>query len=307
MRKKPCCRSGRDKSRRRTTVMTPEMDAVVAPPPEVIERGRRERDFFNRHNNSAAQVKDADLVAVPVLTAIPEEVTEYFPSLQGKHVCDFGCGYGVTSAWFALRGAQVFGFDVAETNVMIARRAARVNKVEDRMTVEVMQAESAPLPSNTFDLVFGNGVLHHLDIEISARQIFRILKPEGIAIFREPLGENALLEGIRRSPLRGAQHRHSEDEHSLRYADVEVLRRVFPRVEFRETELFSLLGALLREFKSTPTISPRREELIKKAQQFDRWMLAKFSALRPLASYSTICLFKPGQALMSADHVEKSA
>ena len=286
--------------------MTPEMDAVVAPPPEVIERGQRERDFFNRYND-AGEIKDSDLVAFPLLSTIPEEVTEHFPSLQDKYVCDFGCGYGVTSAWFALQGARVFGFDVAETNVAIARRAAKVNKVEDRMTVEVMQAESAPLPSNAFDLVFGNGVLHHLDIEISARQILRILKPAGIAIFREPLGENALLEGIRRSPLRGAQHRHSEDEHSLRYADVEVLRRVFPRVEFRETELFSLLGALLREFKSTPTISPRREELIKKVQQFDRRMLAKFSALRPLASYSTICLFKPGQALMSADHVEKSA
>jgi SAM-dependent methyltransferase len=286
--------------------MTLEVETIVTPPPEVLERGRRERDFFNRYNDSA-EIKDADLMAAPTLSAIPEEVTEHFPSLQDKYVCDFGCGYGVTSAWFALHGARVFSFDVAETNVAIAKRAARVNRVEGRMTVEVMQAESAPLPSNTFDLVFGCGVLHHLDIEISARQILRILKPGGVAIFREPLGENHILEWIRRSPLRGSRHRHTEDERSLCYADVEVLRRVFPQVEFRETELFSLLGALLREFNSTPKISPRREKLIKKIQQVDRRLLARFSALRPLASYSTICLFKPNQTLTSDDYVEKSA
>ena len=286
--------------------MTPEMEAVVTPPPEVIERGRRERDFFNRHND-AAEIKDADLIAVPFLSAIPEEVAEHFPSLEGKYVCDFGCGYGVTSAWFALRGARVLAFDVAETNVTIARRAAKVNKVEDRMTAQVMQAESAPLPSNAFDLVFGNGVLHHLDIEISARQILRILKPGGIAIFREPLGENQLLERIRRSSWRGLQHRHSEDERSFRYQDVEVLRSVFPQLEFRETELLSLLGALLREFKSTPTISPRREKLINKIRQLDRWMLAKIPAIRPLASYSTVCMFKPSQGSTSAAYGKKSA
>jgi len=286
--------------------MTPEMEAVVTPPPEVIERGRRERDFFNRHNKSAAQVKDADLVAVPVFTAIPEEVTEHFPSLQDKYVCDFGCGFGVTSAWFALRGARVLAFDVAETNVTIARRTAKVNKVEDRVTVEVMQAESAPLPSNTFDLVFGNGVLHHLDIEITARQILRILKPGGIAIFREPLGENQLLEHIRRSPWRGSQHRHSQDERSFRYEDVEVLRSVFPRLEFRETELLSLLGALLREFKSTPTISPRREKLLKKIRQLDRRMLARFPSIRHLSSISVVCMFKPVRPTQ-AIYGEKSA
>lgn len=285
--------------------MTREVDSVVALPPEVIERGRRERDFFNRYN-AAAEVKDADLVAVPVLSAIPEEVTEHFPSLQDKYVCDFGCGYGVTSAWFALRGARVLAFDVAETNVTIARRAARVNKVEDRMTAQVMQAESAPLPSNTFDLVFGCGVLHHLDIEISAHQILRILKPGGVAIFREPLGENQLLEWIRRSPVRSSSHRHTADERSLRYADVDVLRRVFPRVEFRETELFSLLGALLREFKSTPVISPRREKLINKIRQFDRWMLAKVPAIRPLSSISVVCMFKSDRPTQSI-YGEKSA
>ena len=30
--------------------MTREMEAVVTPPPEVLERGRRERDFFNRYS-----------------------------------------------------------------------------------------------------------------------------------------------------------------------------------------------------------------------------------------------------------------
>jgi len=286
--------------------MTPEMETISTPPPEVIRRARRERDFFNRYSDPE-KIWDGDLVAPPILNAIPEEVSHHFPSLQGKYVCEFGCGYGVTSAWFALRGARVFSFDVAETNVAIARRAAKVNNVEDLMTVEVMQAEAVALPSNTFDLVFGNAVLHHLDIKISGREIFRLLKPGGIAIFREPLGENRFLERIRQSTWRSSHHRHTEDERSFRYVDVDVLRSVFPHLEFRESELLSVLGALLREFKVSPRISPRREKLINQIRQVDRRMLSKFPFLRPMASYSVVCMFKPNPASMLSSYGEKSA
>ena len=110
-----------------------------------------------------------------------------------------------------------------------------------------MQGECLAFADDSFDLVFGNAVLHHLDIATAAREIYSVLKPGGVAIFREPLGENRGLEWIRNCPFRSSNHRHTEDEHSLLYRDVDTLRTVFPKVVFRESELLSVLGYLLRK------------------------------------------------------------
>jgi SAM-dependent methyltransferase len=270
----------------------PDTETVSLLAPEILSRAQRERNFFNQHNDRCA-IRDEDLIASPTLNAIPHEVFCHFPSLQDKRVCELGCGYGVASAWFALRGARVFSCDVSERNAAIARRTARVNGVEDRMAVGVMQAESVPLPSNTFDLVFGNGVLHHFDIELSAREILRVLKPGGVAIFREPLGENRLLEWIRRSPLRSARHRHTQDERSFTYADAELLRKVFPQTQVRESELLTLVQALLRELSSNLATCRPSEEVFNKLRQCDVWILSRFTALRPLASLCVVSMSKP--------------
>lgn len=272
--------------------MTSEMESVSLLSAEVLSRAQRERDFFNHYGDPQA-ITDEELIARPVLDSIPGEVLAYFPSLQGKYVCEFGCGYGVASAWFALRGARVFSFDVSETNARIARRAARVNRVEDRMSVCVMQGEAVPLPANSFNLVFGNGVLHHLDIELSAREMLRILKPGGCAIFREPLGENWLIEWLRRCPLRSSRHRHTQDERSFKYMDADTLRTVFPRTQVRESELFSVVRALLREVSWNSATSRRSEELLAKVRDVDAWILSRFPALRPLASLCVVSMFKP--------------
>jgi SAM-dependent methyltransferase len=260
---------------------------------DVIHRAKREREFFNQHTNPSA-IPD-ELLKVPArLDAIPEEVAEHMPILKDKQVCEVGCGYGVISCYFAGRGARVRSFDVSETNVFIARRTAQVNGVEERVSLQVMQGECLAFGDNAFDLVFGNAVLHHLDVAAGAREIYRVLRPGGVAIFREPLGENRLLEWARNCSWRSSNHRHTEDEHSLRYRDVEVLRTVFPKVVFRESELLSVLGYLLRKAEVGMIAVPGWERTMQALTRLDRWLLARVPLLRSLASYSVVSLFKPG-------------
>jgi SAM-dependent methyltransferase len=40
--------------------------------------------------------------------------------------------------------------------------------------------------NNSFDVVCGSSVLHHLDLIKSYKEIFRVLKPEGRMVFAEP-------------------------------------------------------------------------------------------------------------------------
>lgn len=271
----------------------PEAFSTVAVPvsADLLERARREREFFNDYSDPR-QIPDQVLRVPKLLDAIPDELGEYFPSLEGKSVCEIGCGYGVLCAYFAMHGAKVCGFDVSDANVVVAQRTARVNGVSDRVFVQVMQGECLAFANNSFDLVFGNAVLHHLDIAAGAREVYRVLKPGGVAIFREPLGENKLLEWARNSPFRSASHRHSQDERPFVYQDLDALRAVFPRVVLRESEFFTVLRGLLRGNVGMISIL-RFESIMQKLARVDRWLLTHFKAIRPFASYSVVSLFKP--------------
>jgi SAM-dependent methyltransferase len=271
--------------------MTPEMEAVVTPPPEVIERGRRERDFFNRYSDPE-KIPDDALVVPPLLDAIPDELGEHFPSLEGVTVCEFGCGYGIVGAYLAQRGARVFAFDIADSNVIVAQRTARVNGVSDRMVIQIMQGECLSYPDDAFDLVFGNAVLHHLHIPTAVHGIRRVLKPGGVAIFREPLGENRLLECARNCPLRSSGHRHTADERSFLYSDMEAIRAVFPDARFRESELLTVFRALVRGNVGMASIL-RFESVMQKMARVDRWILSRCPAIRRLASYGVLTMQKP--------------
>src|SRR3546814_16824046 len=57
-----------------------------------------------------------------------------------------------------------------------------------------MNAEAMTFPDDSFDLVFGSGIIHHLDIDRAFGEIARVLRPGGRAVFIEPLGLNPAIE-----------------------------------------------------------------------------------------------------------------
>lgn len=266
-------------------------------PMEVIERGKREKEFFDRYTD-ADKISDELLRVTPRLEQfeLPAEVVALTPYLTSKRTCEFGCGYGLYSAYFALKGAEAFGFDISESNIRVARRTASVNRVESRMRLEVMQGECTSYPNDYFDLVFGCAVLHHLDLRLAAEEICRILRPGGVGIFLDPLGESKLLEWARNCPLRSSTHRHSADERSLRYVDLETLRAVFPDMSYREMALLTVVKAVFRKVQAGMIAIPRAERALKLLSSLDDWLLKRVPAVRPFASYLVICLSKPNDA-----------
>ena len=60
----------------------------------------------------------------------------------------------------------------------------------------VMNAESLQFPDNTFDLIFGTGILHHLDLGRAYAEMSRVLRPGGHAVFFEPMGHNPILNAF---------------------------------------------------------------------------------------------------------------
>ncbi|MFK8060857.1 MAG: class I SAM-dependent methyltransferase [Polaribacter sp.] len=87
----------------------------------------------------------------------------------------------------------------------------------------LMDANNLTFEDNSFDIVFGGAILHHLDIEKSIGHIHRVLKPGGKVVFLEPLNMNPLYKLYRKM---NPQER-TPDEHALVSSDFKIIREKF--------------------------------------------------------------------------------
>jgi 2-polyprenyl-3-methyl-5-hydroxy-6-metoxy-1,4-benzoquinol methylase len=168
--------------------------------------------------------------------------------LSGKSVLDYGCGHGMATVALARRGAIVSGFDLSVSYVEEARNRTIANGVSADLAAA--DAHELPYENGTFDAVWGNAILHHLDLRRAAIELRRTMKPGAVAVFCEPWGGNPAFEfGRKFLPYPGKDR--TPDERPLRQRDLVVLREVFAIVECRG---FQLLGCLRRMWKrESPT------------------------------------------------------
>ena len=165
---------------------------------------------------------------------------EKLGGLAGLDALDLGCGHGMAAVVMARQGARVTALDLSSGYLEEAERRAAANRV----AVSFVQgdAERLPFADGSFDRLWGNAVLHHLDIAQAGREVLRVLRPGGLAVFCEPWGENPILELARRYlPYPGKER--TRDERPLRSADLEELRGVAGHVE---AEGYQLLGMARR-------------------------------------------------------------
>ena len=104
----------------------------------------------------------------------------------------------------------------------------------------VAPAEETSLPDESFDLVVGKWVLHHVDVGAAAREVRRLLRPGGRAAFFENQDRNPLLRLARRR-LWGARRLNwvgTQDEHPLTQTDLDVLAATFDSLELAYPSLY---------------------------------------------------------------------
>lgn len=200
--------------------------------------------------------------------------------VAGLRVLDFGCGHGMASVVLARRGAHVTAFDLSTGYVSEARRRATANDVE----VEFLVADGQRLPFTdaSFDRVWGNAILHHLDLAQAGSELRRVLRPGGVAVFCEPWGDNPLLNFARRRlPYPGKGR--TPDEKPLRLHDLEALRSFFPALEVHGYQFLSMLRRVLRP-----------GWLMRRLERCDDWLLSRFSGLRRFCRYAVLILRREG-------------
>jgi len=159
-------------------------------------------------------------------------------------ILEYGSGAGsYSSLALAEAGFPAVGIDLSAASVEAARERAAREAPDVALDYRVMNAEALEFEDASFDLVCGNGILHHLELDRAYAEVARVLRPGGSAVFSEPLGHNPAINLYRR--LTPAQR--TEDEHPLRMVDLKLAERHFGKVEARYFHLLVLAATPLRD------------------------------------------------------------
>jgi cyclopropane fatty-acyl-phospholipid synthase-like methyltransferase len=191
--------------------------------------------------------------------------------LEGKDLLDYGCGMGEESVYFAKLGARVTAIDISEVGVATLKRRAEHHKLDIRAFE--MRCDPTSFADASFDRVHGMGILHHVGIEAALAEVYRVLRPGGIGVFLEPMGDYAKIEAAKTFLMKHAGFLGDFDdvtdhEHNLTWREIDSATKRFSRTL---TYPYHLLYRLKRFI---PT------KLYDTVRRFDHSMLAMMPSLR---------------------------
>ncbi len=202
--------------------------------------------------------------------------------IHGKTVLDVGCGSGKNSVLLAKRGASVIAMDISEPMIHVARQRTIDNEVSTGVSFMSASAHNFPLGDESVDLVFGIAILHHLDLQLVSREVFRVLRKGGRAIFQEPVRNSKLIK-----LLRGLVPYQAEDvsPYERPLTDEELADFGHPFSQYR-TKAFTL------PYINLIGILPGANKLMYPLHKFDGAILRRFPSLDYYATVRVIEMVK---------------
>lgn len=200
---------------------------------------------------------------------------------RGKAVLEYGCGQGSSAFVLAENGARVVGIDISEVGISMAREQSEQKNLPGIAFI-AMDAEATTFEDNAYDIVCGTGILHHLRTVPALKELARIMRPEGEAVFVEPMGYNPAIN-LYRKMTPGLR---TKDEHPLVKRDFASMEEIFGETRFVFFNLFSLLSVPFRDREVFPS-------LVRLLTAFDKGLFARVPPLRWLAWQVMIILKEP--------------
>jgi SAM-dependent methyltransferase len=221
---------------------------------EVDTRLIRERDYHNGRVIQETREAQGKYYAAISKGAYFENALARLS--RSADVLEYGCGNLPILFSVADIARTAIGIDISDLAIdSSTERAAEMGLKNVRF--QTMNAEQLTFADASFDLVFGRGIIHHLDTDRSFSEISRVLRPGGTALFWEPLGHNFALNLYRRL----TPHARTPDEHPLVRGDFEIAQRHFSQLALSFHGLTTVLSVPWRDTKFGDTILAMTESL----------------------------------------------
>ncbi len=173
-------------------------------------------------------------------------------AVHSKHVNNRVLEIG-SQAWEAhflkwkLQPTQLTCINISDRELDLGREVA--NRKNVPVDFRLMDAHELKFEDNTFDMVFGVAILHHLDFEKAVKEIARVTKPGGDILFVEPLLLNPAARLVRALTPKA----RTPDEKPLAREEIAILDRYFaPKHVY--TDLFAFPAAMVsQQLKIAPS------------------------------------------------------
>jgi SAM-dependent methyltransferase len=252
-----------------------------------VQRGQasEEANFHNKllrgEHRAISRAERFVLSLYPQMPSLTDKIFTALGQVNGKRVCEIGCGSGGLTRELAIRGAYVSASDVSAEAVKHARK---INEgfIPKQVDLNEMDACNLLYNNESFDLVVGISVLHHIDIDKATREINRVLKPGGKAVFIEPLAHNPVSNLWRKlSPSA-----RTPDERPLSYSELSKIGEQFSSMRCQEFALLTLLSSFVYLITHSDKAKKRSTDLLARLEP------GFLKIFKPLRRYSGAILIE---------------
>ena len=230
------------------------------------EKNIREKEFHNK-----LQSKDKGRFEGIFYKAIHNLSEDFLKFLEQNSynldILDYGCGVGVHAEKVVkFKPRKITGIDISEVSIQKAVNKAKALGLN--IDYKVDNCEKTEFKESSFDIVYGSGILHHLQINDCIDEIHRLLKSKGSLVFIEPLGTNPLINLYRKL----TPNSRSKDEHPLLQKDFDYLNNKFDEIKIK---YYGFLTLVFFPFYK----SPKNSSVFKSLAKLDQ-LLFKFKFFR---------------------------
>jgi len=146
--------------------------------------------------------------------------------LEGKSILNIGCGTGTLTLQLA-KNNEVTAIDISPESINVLKKDMHRKHIKAKALL--MDAEELKFDDNSFDIIYGVAILHHLDLQKALPDMKRVLKKHGKMFFIEPTAYNPFVTHYRKK----TPHMRSTFEHPLGDEDFTLIRKYFSQVNIK--------------------------------------------------------------------------